>query len=527
MENSLTVPLLLAATATATGVLTQSEHRGWACGVAFALAGLTRVDFAALLLPALLIVVAMLWRQRRDAALRVGLVALCSWGILHAWRWLTFRTLLPNSALAQDKRAMNMGNLAGIALGALAVGAVLLAWHRPRLRVACAGILAGVGLIVSFSARWTHSKTSLGRLPKIIVIVLGGLTVLASVAWALAVASRRVWAPLVAIGLVPLVQELIFGPARLDSPRIGAQSLVLLAPVVGILGATLSSRVGHHLRSFRTGFRAPRRAELVAGVAVVVVGALGVQSLAIASSRSKPYNLCCEIRDYATTLDLAHQHADRVGLPRSITAVPDLGKFSFGETDVVVDLGRLGDALLAEIRDRRPDLVVEYLNLVSVPDFIEIHGMWACNVYPAWLASPEFEARYDLSGVPPARGGTANCSYGGSRRYYERSDDDPTYAPEIALAAELASHPTDAEALVTAAADQCKNQPDRWACQTVRRAIQRAAPELRQAGTFDDAVAVLGRRSPTGQIDELLLDTPPGWANTVAPMLISLLEDEI
>jgi hypothetical protein len=68
------------------------------------------------------------------------------------------------------------------------------------------------------------------------------------------------------------------------------------------------------------------------------------------------------------------------------------------------------------------------------------------------------------------------------------------------------------------------HQTSALACERVRRAIARNLPELRTAGTLDEVVRMLVDKCPMGRVDRLLLTTPPGWAATAAPMLITALD---
>ena len=233
MENSLTIPVLLAVAATATGVLTGNDHRGWACGAAIGLAGIVRVEFAVFMFPVLAIVVAMLWRSRRGAAYRVAGLALLIWTVLHAWRWLTFHSFIPNTALAQGKHSIDLGNLFWIGVVAVAASSVMLVWRRPQWRVLTSTALGVASAAVAISALSTSSSTSAGGLPTGLVLGLAGLWTVASTAWMAGLGTPEVWAPLMAVGSVPVIQELLLGPARLDTTRIGAQALPVLAVVLG------------------------------------------------------------------------------------------------------------------------------------------------------------------------------------------------------------------------------------------------------------------------------------------------------
>jgi hypothetical protein len=204
--------------------------------------------------------------------------------------------------------------------------------------------------------------------------------------------------------------------------------------------------------------------------------------------------------------------------------VPDLGKFSFEGSDVIIDLGQLGDAMLTEILHRRPDLVNAYLNQVQPPDLIEMHGMWECYTFRTWIESAAFKVRYDADPPMPKPNHGKDCPYDGTARYFTRSLRDTEYRAEVHLAADIAAHPKDAPTLVQSALGECTDSTSVLACERVRRAVARNLPELRTARTLDAVVRILVDRCPMGLADRLLLTTPPGWAATAAPMLITALD---
>ncbi len=511
MENSLTVPLLLATMVTLVGVLTVEGHRGYAFGVIVGLAGISRTEFAVLLVPVLAIAMVALWRQRRGVGLRSVAIAVSIWGAAYLWRWVTFRTLIPNSALVQDRTDLAFGNALVLVVLAVPIVVVAMVWrvHRRRM-IAAAGLGVAAGLIGVLAAR-SDGGWGVAGLPTMMTVGLAGATVVAAIAAGSGVGGRKVWIAIVAIGSIPAMQQSLLGPARLDADRVGAQSLILLSVAAGVL---MTGILGETWGAHR-----------LAAVAGAGLAAFGIALVLDATERSEPQRLCCGIGWYATVLDEAATHSRQTGMPRSIVAAPDLGKYSFDKKAIVVDLGHLGDPVMAQIHRLRPALVDVYLRRVQPPDVLEAHGSWVCETYADFLTSDSFIDRYDLSRTESRTGRNDKCLLDGKFQYYRRSLDDPGYGEEIELSAKLARSPATAPDLITAAANSCANSDgDVWRCQWVRRAIQRATPEIRTAGTLRATVDALAAVSPTGEVDQLLLTTPPGYGQPAAESLIELLD---
>lgn len=548
MEGGITVALLLCAAAATVATIAEPHRRGWLAGLAFGLAGLTRVELAALVVPALVVAVVALRRRPTVVARLVGTVGVC-WGIVHGWRWLTFGTLIPNSAVVQNKSHLNTDAVWWLAVGAALVAAVMLAWHRPRGRhVAAVTVAAGAGL-------WWWRAFHGGRrgpwgIERSIAMALAGLVIVIAAGWFAGVGRRSTWALLAAVAAVPIAQRMLFGGARLDAERISSMALPMLAlgaalvlliaadtAVVGMPAApppeTLPSgppvglprTTANTARASAASPATPQRAANAAGAVTaiaVVLATFGVGASYVGSMQDRPRSLCCAIDDYTELLDGAVDIARAHDVAAPIVATPDLGKLSFDKRVVNVDLGYLGDPMLTEIRRRRPDLIADYLTTVAAPDLIEVHGDWACNDYRGWLTSPEFAERFRLRD-PVSDGPRTECPYGGARQVYVRVDD-ADYAAEMRLASTLSTDPLRAAAAVDEAFTACRGGDEVRRCAAVRRAILRSTPALRSAGTFTRVVDAAVAASPSPRLERLLLEAPRRWATDAAPELIELLD---
>ncbi|MCY7412517.1 MAG: hypothetical protein LH471_05700 [Salinibacterium sp.] len=528
MENSILIPALLAVLVASITLLTDDTSRGWAMGIAVGVAGVVRVEMAVLLVPALVVVGVMLWHQRRGAALgtaaRAGVGIAVLWGGVNIWRFITFGSVVPNSAVAQDKNSVDLlHTIPLLIVGAVAL-AVMCNWLRPVVRSAASISMVLLGAAAT-AVVWNDERSvSYFGVTRSLLLGILGLLIVVAVGWIAGFGKPQVWVPLLAVAAIPIAQQLLLGPARLDSVRIGAQSLPLLAVGVGIVVAIAASRAAAIVASnsenvVRTDAGSEgmglRPSSLLWGAALFAGVMFGVAAVSESSAAAKPANLCCGITWYDDVLTESARQSTLMGLPRAIVATPDLGKMSFDKSVVVVDLGALGDPLITYIDGQGADLTRRYLTDVQPPDLIEVHGSWACGTLREWIRSDEFIARYELVRLNPRDGPIAGCHLDGQFQFYGRSPSDPGYAAEAELAGALATTPSDAVSLVAVAGRDCavlaQTSDDVWACQWVRRALQRAAPELRAAGAMSVAIA---------EFDRLVLTTPPRWGERAATLVL-------
>jgi hypothetical protein len=523
MENSITVPLLFGVMATTLGVLRERSHRGYAAGILFGLAGIARTELAVFLLPALAATTYLLWRDRPAVAARVAGIAIAIWALVHGWRSATFGTLLPNSAIVQGKTSVSLTGL--VALGAVAalLAGVGWRWHRASGWLVVTSLAGVAFLTIALVAAADPDGLIIDDVPARLVIALAGLLMIAAAGWTLRTGGLLSWAVILLVGMAPMAQELVLGPARLDPPRIGGQSLILLASGVGVVALWLLTPP--NTSRLRTEWEAGARRS--AGAATVLACG-GLVAVGVMAWRSGDGELCCAVDNHRAVLDLAAEHAHDTGLPRTIVAAPDIGKLSFEKAAVLVDLGFLGDPVAAEIRRTRPDLLDDYLLQVQVPDVVEVHGIWSCYIQDDWVTSAPFATRYRLASLaaePPDPASGPLCGDRARGRSYVRSSSDPGYRQEIDLTAALARRVEEAPSLVAEATERCAaGAAHPLDCQWIRRSIQRAMPELRAAGADDATVEAFLTTSPTPELDRLFLRTPPGWSRGAASEIVEALD---
>ena len=203
-----------------------------------------------------------------------------------------------------------------------------------------------------------------------------------------------------------------------------------------------------------------------------------------------------------------------------IVANPDLGKLSVVKRAMIVDLGWLGDPLLARISSQRPDLQTLFLNDVAKPDVVETHDVWSCR-YQGWLSSPAYRSDYQLSDPSWATTGPvvdASCPLGARYAIWQRTPDPQ----ETALTRDLATS-ADPATLVRQATRDCAARPAESAfrCEKVRRAITRNTADLSQRGLLQQTINAMSA-SPTYAMDQHILKREPGWAEAAYQQFVSL-----
>ena len=237
--------------------------------------------------------------------------------------------------------------------------------------------------------------------------------------------------------------------------------------------------------------------------------------------------LCCTIDRYRTVLEIARRQATELAAPGSIVAAPDLGKLSFPKQVIIVDLGLLGDPVTTNIDRQRPDLLDDYLDAGADPRRRRCARFMDVLDVPRLGAGPRL--RDHLRPRPRQQPWTthARVPRRGPVPVLPASAPSPGYAAEMALAGDLADDPSRGAQLVVAATATCAAAgTDPWRCQWVRRAIQRATPELRAADTRDEVVDVLAEASPTADLDRLLLETPTDWGADAADLIVEELSGQ-
>jgi hypothetical protein len=459
MENSLGVALIAVAAS-----LWVAARRGLAspeaAAGALAALGLVRVELPVLLLPAVALFTldAARSRGRRRAALSLGII-FGAWGAFTVARLIYFGSLVPNTAVVQDR------------VGLYGAGSLIPFF----IAIICFATLWGGITVLMLRRRQSRAAGDLS------VVLL--------------------------LGLAPLLELLLLGPARLDPLRIAGMA-ALPSAVAVCFGLWLLDGPTVDL------WNRSRRA-VVAGIAVATAVFISYTG-AVGTRTHQARDLCCDMTPSASAvLGAADAQVRATKMPRAIAANPDLGVLSFAKKVAVVDLGGLGDPLLALIVRQMPAEATTYLNRVATPDVVELHDYWACLFTP-WARSRFFVRNYqpyprsfDLGG-----GGHRGCVRNGNYAIWTRNLRSPEYGNEIRLSRDISRSPNPAQ-LVGASIKRCKQQSgdNVFRCEWVTRAVERNLTELDRRHLLSAVVRALAG-SPSLPLDVVLLrsrDLPAWW----------------
>lgn len=263
-----------------------------------------------------------------------------------------------------------------------------------------------------------------------------------------------------------VVQYALVGPARMDPARTVTE--------LALYSTALTPFVLLARERFRW-------ANLVVGVTV-----LGCSIAVVASRKPDRPEIGWGARGFERVVEDAYGVARLYEIPRPTLANPDLGAVSWHKHFNIIDLGKLGSAVVPRIHS--PGL---YVSEFAKPDIIQIHDSWSC-VYRDMFTSPQFIDEYVA--VSAARGDwlTAHCagapaamaglwvrravmkgSGSAERRFLELFSGNWNL---ISLNTEL---------------QRCAVQPGPRPCGYVGRTLFRFVPELKQHGLFKRISAVL------------------------------------
>jgi len=513
MENPLAM-LLGAAIVYVVIVLNQSRLQAPILGFLIGLLGLVRVEFPALMLPLLVGAALVVMVERRPKRTRAALawlvgVPIGMWVAVHVTRFAYFGYALPNTALVQAKVAgvrQVVVLLLLLALFAVYVEVLRRGPMHPRLLatfwmvVAVAGGIAFVAVSLTLGT-WIVSAWAMLTLIAL-AVALGALK------WLMVQLRADLWRPdIVFAGLVfiPLAQVMLSGPARMDAFRVASLAVPWMAMWTAATAVRLVA-ISRVVDSRGRG-RSSNRRMVAAGVIAIAVVMGGIAAVND-KVRDMPWRVTPgEDTILAISDGFRSDHLGGEALP--IVANPDLGKISFKKRAVMVDLGWLGDPMLARISATRPDLEETYLNDVAAPDVVESHGDWSCR-YASWLDSPAFLARWHPSSPLWAQAEAYDdaCPVGGRHTIWVRAADTDS---EYALTRQIASS-SDPVSVIRMATEQCSGTGTGvFRCQGVRRAVTRNSQLLRDRGLQEGSLSAMSA-SPTAELDSLLILRGREWA---------------
>jgi hypothetical protein len=468
MENILCVIIFLFLLS---NLLSEQVNLRWTI-ILFTLLGVCRIELAALIAPILLFTASRITKEKKSKIFLVS-IPLVVWLFIHCIRFWYFGHLLPNTATALNK---NLSFLTVIFLGIqyVILSSMILRQSNSAIRYKNPWNLVGLTWLVGLGV-WRIDASSYSTMNK--VALISSLIAIISLVFAFQFTPNRNWQIqlLFLVSLIPVNHYFLFGPARLSAFRIVG---IFVIPILSLLMIFSYSKL-------TMVFNENKKLFLV--LAVFALACLAISKI------DQPRNLCCAISPSESYISKVAQKIfgrEDQEYPLPIVANPDLGKASFSKDFMNVDLGLIGEPLLAKITLNSPDLVDEYLVDIVVPDVIELHGHWSC-VYEGVLKNPKFRAEWKLSwsGYVSSEMSSRNntsCPRKGKYSIWKRSIPQNERLLSQSIAKETFREYSEKIRLEL---ENCtRNARD---CEIVSRAVIRNKAKLIESGTLEKTVKLL------------------------------------
>jgi hypothetical protein len=338
MENALTHVLFALTTLVLFQFALGKQVHLWMALVPF-LASISRLEAMYHIFPLLVIFATYFYfvEGKKDGVVFL-IVVMVLWAAYHAWRYLYFGDLKPNTAYAQEI------SIAGRILGLFRLDRDLLASSFGNAKL----IFSSHGGYLSLLA----------------------LPLLVFVTWRST--SGLLFAMTVSIACTSFSNPFVFGPTRLDVTRSTTQmaffSLLSISCVLYLA----------------------RRRQTVLFSVILLPAILFVDRINYRPS----YDMCCRISYFDSFRRQFSKISEDERLPRPTVSNPDLGVVSWYKQFNIVDLGMLGSKIMAKLA--KSPFIGEYFFEYAAPDIIESHGMWTCRYNESIFSDKRFRERYDV-----------------------------------------------------------------------------------------------------------------------------------
>jgi hypothetical protein len=487
MENILCVTIFLFLLA---NLLSKQLNLKWTIALLILL-GVCRIELSVLIAPILLFTAFRLAKDRKSQIYIVS-IPFGAWISIHSIRFWYFGHLFPNTATALNKNlsvsvVLFIGIQYLVLMRQIARKADSIVRFEAHLNVVAFACLASLGA-------WRVTANSYTPLNRAVLLLSLIATLVLTFAFQFTTSRTREIQLLFLLLLIPANHYFLFGPARLSAFRIVG---IFVIPIISILIIFFYNNLWKAFYQNR---------KLLMGLAFLILACLSVSKI------DKPRDLCCAISPSDTYISTEAKKIfgnEDGHYPLPIVANPDLGKVSFSKNFMNVDLGLIGEPLLARIMTKSPKLVDEYLLNIVAPDVIELHGHWAC-VYESVLKSKDFKSEWKLSWsgyVSKEMNPRTDtlCPYKGKYSIWARSIpyDERMLSHSIATGTfeEFSKQ-------INRQLDFCNN--DLKACEVVSRAIIRNKGKLLKNGTLKRTVKLLEGQK-LYEFESLRILQPRGW----------------
>jgi hypothetical protein len=288
-----------------------------------------------------------------------------------------------------------------------------------------------------------------------------------------------------------LLHPVLFGAARLDPVRTTSH-MALIAPL--LIATQWLALPTHRVR------------------VLSFLGLLVAVGLYTAVEPPSSTFFCCPIGKAERIAERCLQHARAEGLQHPSLASPDLGKISFKKTFLIFDLGMLGNAPLARLKND-PRAAANYLLDLALPDYVELHGGWACR-WGHLQEDPRFTAQYSFMPGHSKLHLRSSCRDRSAGVWFRKDMTHDSGSAERQLVDDLARDLSPAR--VATELRRCRLQPDSNACTYVSRSVYRFLPELPRGKRAQQMLAQF-KESPSADYDRSILSARDhaGWYRSV------------
>ena len=470
--------------------------------VSISLLGVTRIELAALLFPLLILTAKNLEFSNRRKLLFVS-APIIFWLLVHSVRFWYFGHLLPNTATALGKSVP-----LNLAFFILAEFIVLFAIQFIRLRriLIKRYISAPLIMLILSIGLWRVLVSEYTFVYQLALAISFLGIVLLLLTLVLKSNLNFEYRFLFFLAIIPLNHFFLFGPARLSAFRIIS---AFLLPILIIATIAFNANLSNLLK--------------VRSI-VFLLFPMAVLLPFLVSKIDHTRNLCCSI---TPSEEIIGVQANKVFFdefarsPNPIVANPDLGKVSFSKNLVNVDLGLIGEPVLAKIARKSPELVTDYLIDYVAPDILELHGHWSC-IYSSFVNDQRFKSEWiivwtgyvsdEMSNL-----NMTNCPRNGTYTIWRR--DVPKL--ERTLSTSIATEPFSVfSELIREEVQKCSQSAA--GCQHVTRAIVRNRALLLDDQQLVQTVMLLAD-SPSYEYDYLRIIQPRNWDESAYEFVTSLM----
>ena len=337
MENAITHASLIATLCLMHRSLKTGKLPLWYLLVAF-LASISRIESIYYIAP-LLCIFSVFWHYsyRSLRGYLIVLLVFAMWAAFTAWRYWYFGSLTPNTAVAQGIDVWwRIQNVEASFNETLSLS------HRIFLRQGVYNIAILMPLAYFFPRRLPSARTGFLILCLIMTIA--------------------------AIYFDPF----FFGHARLDEARTTTQLSICIALAACIIV-----------------FYAQKIYPVLLALPLLAV----IEYVEISYDAMIPYSMCCPIQPFARVYDAFATSAAKENIFRPTMANPDLGYVSWQKTFNIVDLGSIGNPIIATVGPYEMP-ATNYILFFAAPDFIELHQIWSCK-YEHIIFDPRFYTLYE------------------------------------------------------------------------------------------------------------------------------------